>query len=254
VKAAAALLLAGVVAGVAPARADARWRSTFHGRHASIVLDGVEVPVVWSDGDTFRPKGAKHPARVSGYNTLETYGAVHRWGGWDPAALEALANRATVVASSRTRTCHSLGKPDSYGRTLVDCPDAAADLLGQGLAMVFAVAPETPDAKLLAVQAAAQRARRGIWADGVPELILTSVHSADEPTARPGPHGPRAYNRVVDPKTGMTEMREHDRVLATCENVCEVSGKTKTCLVYVPFEHRYKNKPPCLLAAAPAAP
>jgi micrococcal nuclease len=245
VKAVAAALLLLVV----PARADARWRSAFHGRHASIVLDGVEVPVVWSDGDTFRPKGAQHPARVSGYNTLETYGAVHRWGAWDPAALEALANRATVVVSSRTRTCRSLGKPDGYGRTLVDCPDAAAELLGQGLAMVFAVAPETPDAKLLEVQAAAQKARRGIWAEGVPDLILTSVHSADEPGRRAGAH---AHNRVVDPRTGKTELRAHDHVYATCENVCELAGKTETCLVYVPFEHRYKNKPACLRAAAAA--
>jgi micrococcal nuclease len=243
--------LASLVAVVAPARADARWRSSFHGKHASIVLDGVEVPVVWSDGDTFRPKGAQHPARVSGYNTLETYGAVHRWGAWDPAALEALANRATVVVASQTRTCRSLGKPDGYGRTLVDCPDAAADLIGQGLAMVFAVAPELPDGKLLEIQAAAQKARRGIWADGVPDLILTSVHSADEPAPGAGPHA-HAHNRVVDPRTGKTSLREHDAVYASCENVCEAGGKTKSCLVYVPFEHRYKNKPACLQAAASA--
>ncbi|MDB4982566.1 MAG: hypothetical protein JWM82_3318 [Myxococcales bacterium] len=229
-----------------PPRADARGRSPFHGRDASIVLDGVAVAVVWSDGDTFRPNGAKHAARVSGYNTLETYGAVHRWGAWDPAALEVLANRATVVVASRTRTCRSLGKPDSYGRTLVDCPDAAADLIGRGLAMVFAVAPETPDAKLLELQAAAQKARRGIWADGVPDLILTSVHSADEPGRRAGAH---AHNRVVDPRTGKTDLREHDEVYATCEDVCEVGGKTKTCLVYVPFEQRYRNRPACLGAA-----
>jgi micrococcal nuclease len=242
---------AALVICLVAARAEAWPKSTFHGRHASIVLDGVLHPVVWSDGDTFHVQGEKHPARVSGYNTLETYGAVHRWGAWDPAALEVLANRATVVASSQTRTCRSLGKPDGYGRALVVCPDAAADLIGQGLAMVYAVAPETPDAKLLEVQVAAQQARRGIWAEGVPDLIVTSVHSVDEPGARPGPHGPRAYNRVVDPKTGKTEMREHDRVIATCENVCETAGKTKSCLVYVPFEHRYRDKPACLLAAAP---
>ncbi len=250
-KAAAAALLLALV--VTPTRADARGRSSFHGRHASIVLDGVAVPVVWSDGDTFRAQGAKHPARVSGYNTLETYGAVHRWGAWDPAALEVLANRATVVVSSQTRTCRSLGKPDSYGRTLVDCPDAAADLIGQGLAMVFAVAPETPDAKLLGIQVAAQKARRGIWAEGVPDLILTSVHSADEPGGAAGPRG-HAHNRVVDPRTGKTALREHDEVYAACQNICEVEGKTKTCLVYVPFEHRYRNKPRCLRADSPDDP
>jgi micrococcal nuclease len=245
---------AALLCALAAPNAAGRGRSAFHGRHASIVLDGALVPVVWSDGDTFHAQGQPHPARVSGYNTLETYGGVHRWGAWDPAALEALANRATSVVSSRTRTCRSLGKPDGYGRALVECPDAAADLISQGLAMVFAVGADAPDAKLLALQGAAQKERLGLWAQGVPALILTSVHSADEPGARPGPDGRRGYNRVVDPRTGKSATRAHANVYATCQEVCEIEGQTTSCLIYVPFERRYRDKPACLREAAPAPP
>jgi micrococcal nuclease len=251
-----ALALALVVVATS-GRSHARRLGAGRGRDsARVVLDGREVAARWNDGDTFKPRGAAHPLRVTGYNTLETYGAVHRWGAWDPAALEALAHRATEVAASQTRTCTSVDKSDVYGRGLVSCPDAAAALVGEGLAMVYAVEPEVPDAKLLAIQTAAQKAGRGLWAKGVPDLIVTSVHSADEPppaNARPGrPH--RAHNRVVDPRTGRTTERAHDKVYATCQEVCETEGRSKSCLVYVPFERRYKNRPPCLQPRPALAP
>jgi endonuclease YncB( thermonuclease family) len=105
-----------------------------------VVLDGREVSVTWVDGDTFRVGGTQHLARLAGYNTLETYGDVHRWGTWKPAALHALASQATALAGARPRTCVSLDRPGGYGRDLVSCPDTARALVGAGLALQPATA------------------------------------------------------------------------------------------------------------------
>jgi micrococcal nuclease len=223
---------------VVPGRSSARHAAP-HGLRGMVVLDGKEISVTWIDGDTFRPPGTRHGARIVGYNTLETYGDVHRWGTWKPAALHALANQATVVAASRVRTCGSLGRPDRYGRDLVSCPDAARALVGEGLAMVYAMEKDVPDPTLLALQATAQTDRRGIWAEGVPDIIVTSVHSADEEGG--------GYNRVVDTRTGQAVGRKHGRVFRECEEVCETGGDARSCLVYVPFERRYGGeKAACL--------
>lgn len=230
------------------------------GRHGSVVLDGVPVQVWWNDGDSFTPRrgGREKPVRIVGYNTLETHGPVHQWGTWTAADLLALSMRATQVAAAKVRQCTSEGRPDAYGRPLVRCSDVARELVRQGLAMVFAV-QEPPDPELLALQAASQAHRQGMWAGGVPETIVTSVHSQDENTAlavrmgvanrRRDAH-PReravAYNRVVNTRTGGSERRRHGRTFQICEVVCEGAGQDRSCMTYVPFGRQRREQPPCL--------
>jgi micrococcal nuclease len=210
---------------------------------SEIVLDGSPVQVRWIDGDTFRflegPRRGQG-ARLQGYNTLETYGPVHRWGGWRRAELLALARSATSVAAARTWSCSSAGAQDRYHRLLVDCPEAAARLVRAGLAMVFAIgAPADP--ALLHLQRAAQGRGAGMWAKGVPGRLLTSVHSADEGPAQP-------YDRVVDTATGVTGRLLHHRSYRSCQEVCVDAGSERSCMLYVPFARRFRGRPRCLTA------
>lgn len=207
----------------------------------TVLLDGTQVPVKWSDGDTFRiteGERAKTSARLTGFNTLEDYGPVHRWGEWTPAELHALSQAPEAFLSSRQWTCKASGEQDKYKRLLVDCPDVAQALVGEGLAMVFAI-DERPDERLLQAQHAAQEAKKGMWKKGVPPLVVTSLHSVDEG---------RGYNRVVDTKTGVARVREHESRYEVCQEVCEGPEDRPSCMLYVPFERRYKNQPPCLRA------
>jgi hypothetical protein len=131
------------------------------------------------------------------------------------------------------------GAEDAYGRLLAACPAAAAALVRDGLAMVYAV-DHPADPALLAAQADAQRRGAGMWARGVPAGIVTSVHSAAE-----RPDG-AAYDRVVDTRTGAAAKRPHRRVYRLCEEVCARTGSDVACMTYVPFERRYRHRPWCL--------
>lgn len=205
-----------------------------------VTLDGVRTRVDWSDGDTFKilegPKTGTR-ARLSGFNTLEDYGPVHRWGGWTHRELYALSKRAGDVAAEGAWTCTSDGEADSYGRLLVSCPDVMDALLRQGLAMAFSVEGPASEAALSAQQEA-QQARRGMWEKGVPEGLITSAHSAEEGSG---------YNRVVDTRTGEASKRPHGDRYESCEEVCVGEGTTQSCLVHVPYESRYgKKRAACL--------
>ena len=90
-------------------------------------MAGKPVPVRWGDGDTFTVvEGALKgkAARLVGYNTLESYGPVHRWGSWTGPELMRIAFEARDAAAADTWTCKKQRKKDSYGRLLIDCPDA----------------------------------------------------------------------------------------------------------------------------------
>ncbi len=210
---------------------------------SELALDGAPRPVRWIDGDTFRLLGGPdrgRSARLAGVNTLESYGPVHRWGSWRPGELLGIARQATRrVAAGRWR-CRTGGGEDGYGRLLVTCPDAARALVRAGLAMVFSIG-EAPDPGLVALQRQAQTRRAGMWRKGVPPLIPSSVHSADEPGLTGG-----AYDRIVDTRTGMTEPRRHADVYRVCQEVCAGEGAERACMLWVPFERRYRNRPPCL--------
>lgn len=218
---------------------------TAAGAKTRIVLDGVEMEAFWSDGDSFRitrgpQKGLK--SRIVQFNTLESYGPVHRWGTWTRRELSTIAKKATELVRSQDWKCETVtknGKPirDHYGRALIRCPDAAKALIEQGLAHAFFIDEKETDKVLIEAQHAAQRALAGMWAKGIPPTILTSVHSADEPNSD------KPYNRVVDSMTGVSRKIFHENTYPRCTEVCEGDS----CLLYVPFDERYgNNRADCL--------
>jgi hypothetical protein len=149
------------------------------------------------------------------------------------------------VAGERAWACTVLGGEGGYGRGEVDCPELKRELLGRGLAHVFAVGQDGDPADL-ALQAEAMAARKGMWAKGAPVLLVTSVHSLDE---KPGQTS--VYNRVAVLATGRAEERAHAETWAACQEVC-VGGTPPapeaSCMVYVPYAQRYKNKAACIAA------
>ncbi len=209
-----------------------------------VILGGERVPVRWVDGDTFRIRAGRFAGRTTrlvGVNALETFGPVHRIGAMEPAALWAIAKATGPFAAARAWTCEADGARDGYGRLLVSCPALAEALVRAGYAMVFAIdAPASP--ALLEAQRAAQAARAGMWAGGAPRLVPTSLHSAGEPDLR----GRDAYDRIADTRTGVAEARRHARVYRTCEERCVGEGRDRACMIYVPFQRRYRHRPACL--------
>jgi len=204
----------------------------------AIRLNGEEVRVRWSDGDSFKFKEGTYEGagvRLTGFNTLESYGPAHRWGGWTGAELYSIAAVSKDYAASRVWECTASGEKDGYGRLLVDCPDAAEAMILAGHAHAFSMDGPSPKPLLLA-QKRAQRAKRGIWQKGVPTLVVTSLHSVAEGAG---------YNRRVDTETGESTVREHAETYAICEEVCE-AGEAGSCMLYVPYSQRYRNKPDCL--------
>jgi micrococcal nuclease len=212
---------------------------------SSIVLNGVKTAVNWSDGDSFRILEGQYSGdgtRLVGYNTLEAYGPVHRWGSWTAKELYELERGDVAVAASQEWTCTADGKRDGFKRLLIDCPDVAMELVKQGRAMTYAVEGTRARPELLEAQRQAQARKLGIWAKGVPNGIITSVHSRGED----GPKGENSYNRVVDTRTGEALKRPHNDTYSVCQEVCVELDGTSSCMVYVPFERRFKNRADCL--------
>jgi micrococcal nuclease len=216
---------------------------------AHVTIGGETMTVRWSDGDSFKFKDGPYEGsgvRLTAYNTLESYGPVHRWGKWTAQELYAIASHSKDLASSQDWDCTTTGERDGYRRLLVSCPGVALHMVSAGHAHVFGIDdPVAPE--LLAAQKTAQKKKVGMWAKGVPDVIITSLHSADEGW-EDGAEGP--YNRVADARTGMSEKRHHHDVYATCQEVCVGSRKGQACMTYVPFKNRYRNKPDCLKGAA----
>lgn len=241
----AALAVPGVPPSPPPERGEPQGRAGAEGRarRPALMLDGAPRAVRWIDGDTFRildGAEAGRAARVAGYNALESYGPVHRWGAWRPAELLAIAGEATHLARAGQWHCTRQDGEDRYRRLLVSCPDAARALVEAGLAMVFAVG-EPPDEALVAAQRAAQERGSGMWRKGAPPLAPSSLHSADEPDLAGG-----AYDRIVDTRTGRAEPRRHDSLYRVCQEVCVGEGRDRACMTYVPFARRYRDRPACL--------
>jgi len=203
----------------------------------ALLLDGTLIPVHWDDGDTFATLDRRIRARLVGYNTLESYGPVHRWGEWTPTELMALAKAAGTRAAEEAWTCTTEEGGGGYGRVAVDCPDLRRALLAEGLAHAFAVDGEADQADLV-VQAEAIAARVGMWAKGAPEGIVTSAHSLDE---REG--ATLTYDRVCSTQTGAAPKVPHSQVHGPCTEVCHQGS----CLLYVPYAQRYgEGRAACL--------
>lgn len=198
-----------------------------------VVLDGRRLTVTWDDGDTFNwvEHGRRRRARLVGFNALESYGPVHQWGNWTAEELLAVAQEAGKVAAASGWHCQDTGDGGGYGRDAVKCPKLGQALVGQGLAHVFAV-DSTADGALLAAQAEASVAGRGMWAKGVPEGIVTSLHSRSERWGQT-----ETYDRVADIRTGRADKRMHSSTYETCQRVCRAGS----CMLYIPHKNRYGN-------------
>jgi endonuclease YncB( thermonuclease family) len=205
-----------------------------------IELNGTIINVRWGDGDTFSYKnrdGKRKSARLAGFNALESYGPVHRWGQWTPQELYRLSKEAGTVAGSRGWVCTRQPGGGGYGRLLVACPDLQKELLERGLAHVFSMKGPA-DAATLSVQHQAQSEGKGMWAKGVPKGMITSLHSKDERSDRD-----TAYNRVVNTQTGHAPTVSHREVYQVCQEVCQ----NGSCMIYVPYRMRYgKKRADCL--------
>ena len=207
-----------------------------------IQLDCKDLLVYFNDGDTFQIRtlqkmpNSKISARLKGFNTLESYGPIHQWGRWTTLELLQNANQATAEAREGGWHCDTLGSKDKYGRILVNCPDLARDLISKGLAHVMFVEATDYDPELLQIQQEAIQHRVGMWKKGVPDYIMTSVHSLAEPELHK-----RAYDRFVSVETGNSLVRSHHNTYDTCETVAYTpeENKTASSMLYVPFMKRY---------------
>ncbi len=237
----AAVLGATAMVWAAAAPDDAQARRT-KSKKQNIILDGLPERVNWNDGDSFRIlKGPREgeKARLKGYNTLESYGPVHFWGGFHGWELYRTHKNATKLAQSKEWECESDGSADGYGRILVDCPELRKALVREGLAHVYAYGDEEADPELLKIQMESQNNRKGMWRKGIPRAIVTSVHSIDE-VDKEGNTREQSYNRLCNTRTGKTFTVKHRKTFKPCDQFCH-SG---SCMLYIPFEVRYGDKRP----------
>lgn len=203
-------LVVTMLAFAAPSAADEPMTRVF--------LNGTPTPVFFNDGDSFRVLSgelAGTTARLAGFNTLESFGPVHRWGAWNAYELYINAKMATLNARWGTWHCTSDLRRDGYGRILWDCPDLAVDHIRKGLAHAMNVDDVPARAEYLWAQRQAQAEHRGMWAHGVPEFVLTSAHSADEDPTRDW-----HYNRRVSTRFGHSESVRHHDTYLECQMVC----------------------------------
>ncbi|MDP1829310.1 MAG: thermonuclease family protein [Archangium sp.] len=211
-----------------------------------IVINGTRTEVRWTDGDSFKFKDGVYKGigtRLVGYNTLEAYGPVHQWGEWTGAELFTLAKASSQVAAAQEWECTSDGKVDGYKRLLVRCPKLAVEMARAGHGLAYAVDGEKPDPAVVAAQAEAMKEKRGMWAKGGTNGVITSLHSVGEDGDE---EQTEAYNRVVDTRTGQALKRKHGDRYESCQNVCLETDGQKSCMIYVPFRHRYQGQPDCL--------
>jgi endonuclease YncB( thermonuclease family) len=80
------------------------------------------------------------------------------------------------------------------------------------------VTDDPGDPMLVAAQEDAIANRRGIWAHGVPEFVLTSLHSVDESVGRKD--RARNYNRLVSSADGHSVKWKHQDAYNECDKVC----------------------------------
>ena len=223
------LILMGLGGGISPVSAKV----------SRITVNGITMDVRWSDGDSFRITSGKHRgnrARLMGYNTLESYGPVHKWGDWSPWELYKVAKDSKQVAESQVWECVAQEERDRYKRMLVRCPDLIKAMISSGYGHLFEIGqdPHFEDVKL---QKKAMVSKKGMWKKGAPPVVLTSVHSIDEGS------NPTTYNRFVKTTTGRAEKFHHTNQVKSCQWVCHQGA----CMLYVPFKNRYGDRrPDCL--------
>jgi len=185
---------------------------------SKVVVNGMMSPVYFNDGDTFRVlsgqlSGTK--ARLEGFNTLESFGPVHQWGEWSFRELYVNAKTATLHARRGIWRCSWDKRVDGYGRGLFKCPELAVHMIRSGMAHAMTITAEPSPELYLTAQRDAIKHRRGMWANGIPKYVLTSLHSVDE---RPNQNW--AYNRLVSTHDGHSERWIHGETYGECDKVC----------------------------------
>ncbi|WP_146658593.1 thermonuclease family protein [Enhygromyxa salina] len=194
-----------------------------------VILNGKPVPVHFNDGDSFRVLGGDFngsKARLSGYNTLESYGAVHQWGSWDLHELYVLAKMGTYNGRDGIWECETDGATDTYGRMLVWCPKLAEQQIRMGYAHAMSIDDNPARPELVEAQREAITKRRGIWAHGAPEFVLTSLHSKEEDV-----DGHGTYNRLVSSVDGHSVKWRHSTRYAECDRVCHYEYSVDAAVV-----------------------
>jgi endonuclease YncB( thermonuclease family) len=189
-----------------------------------VFINGQATPVYFNDGDSFKPQSGPYKgsqSRLSGYNTLESFGPVHSWGAWTEKEMWVIAKLATKHAQKGVWNCETDGKKDGYGRLLMLCKDLAKSLIENGYAMAMSVNDEPADAELVATQAEAIAGKRGMWAHGVPSYVLSSLHATSEGGGKDG----KTYNRLVSTIDGHSEKWIHTDDYQECQRVCRVSKR-----------------------------
>ncbi len=184
-----------------------------------VFINGSATPVYFNDGDSFRIQAGPFKgtqSRLSGYNTLESFGPVHQWGTWTEKEMYVVAKMATHAAQQGVWHCEGDGKKDGYGRLLLFCKDLAMHLIGQGLAHTYSVNEEPGDPDLLTVQREAMAHKRGMWAKGVPRFVMTSLHSKSEGGDK---HG-QTSNRLISTTDAHSDKWVHNDDYAECQKVC----------------------------------
>lgn len=193
-------------------------------------INGEACTVSFNDGDSFRPRDGRFhgsQCRLGGYNALESFGPAHQWGDWHPYELYINAKEATHRAQRGRWHCFGDGSTDGYGRVLLDCPDLAVDLISHGLAVAYQVDDTPSRPEYIRAQQDAIEHRRGMWAHGVPEFVMTSVHSFDEDRDRPW-----HYNRMVSTRDGHTESMQHRDTYSQCQWICNTETRSDADAVH----------------------
>jgi endonuclease YncB( thermonuclease family) len=200
------------------ALALALWARPAEAQTTMVRVNGVARPVYFNDGDTFKvlagPMRLRN-ARLAGFNTLESYGPAHRWGDWTTHEMYVVAKLATLNARRGKWSCTAdPTQRDGYGRSLAICPDLALDHISKGLAHALSIDGPSPRSFLRAQRRAIVQ-KRGMWAHGVPPMVLTSLHSVDERLDNAD-----NYNRLVSALDGQSVKWKHQDKYAECEEVC----------------------------------
>ncbi len=194
--------------------------TAFAEKTTKVFLNGEPAPVYFNDGDSFRVLGgrfANTKARLAGFNTLESHGPVHAWGGWTYKEMYHIAKMATWYAQKGVWHCTSDDlSTDTYGRILWYCKDLAVEQVRRGYAHAMFVGENPMEKALKDAQDDAIKNRRGMWAHGVPEFVITSTHSAHEGGGKDG----NTYNRLVQSDTGRSFKWQHKQDYGECEEVC----------------------------------
>ena len=183
-----------------------------------VFINGKPSPVFFNDGDSFRVLGGSYQgtkARLSGYNTLESYGAVHSWGDWTEKEMFVIAKMATLMARSGVWHCETAGDTDTYGRMLLWCEDLATEMVRGGYAHAMSIDDNPAADVLVEAQKEAIANKRGLWAHGVPKYVLTSLHSVEEDV-----NGKGTYNRLVSSEDAHSVKWKHTTRYSECDKVC----------------------------------